>query len=269
MLNVNSNMKFYKYHGNGNDFIMIDNRIDNFDLSASQINKLCDRHMGIGADGLILLAESDRYDFEMVYFNSDGRLGSMCGNGGRCIAAFAKLLGIVGNEMEFLASDGSHKAIVKASGKFEDTVKLSLNDVTGIHKETNYYVIDTGSPHYVEFVSNVAEMDVFNEGKKTRYSYKFAKEGINVNFVEVGDDHIFVRTYERGVEAETLSCGTGVTASAIAYFLHSGVKEVKVHTTGGDFKVSFTHNLHNKMDNFTGIWLTGPAVCIYKGVLNI
>ncbi len=264
-------LHFFKYHGNGNDFIIIDNRIDDIDLTLIQIQQLCNRRFGIGADGLILLNNSKRSDFEMVYYNSDGKISSMCGNGGRCIAAFANYLGLAKDEIIFEAFDGIHKAIVidkKTSGKIWD-VKLQLRDVDEIEKNKKYYFLDTGSPHYVEFVDNVAELNVDAEGRKTRYSERFSPNGTNVNFVEIDDERIFVRTYERGVESETLSCGTGVTASAIACFYENGKKEVDVHTTGGEFIVSFEVNNQTGTNRFENIWLQGPAELVFEGSISI
>jgi len=261
------NMHFHKFQGNGNDFILLDNRNNNFDLTAAQVQKICDRRFGIGADGLMLINVSAKYDFKMVYYNSDGNISSMCGNGGRCIAAFSKFIGLVGDEMIFEAWDGLHKAIIESeiiAGKIWD-VRLQLADVVDVDKNEDYYFLDTGSPHYVEFVNNTAEIDVATEGKKTRDSERFAPMGTNVNFVEISKDRIFVRTYERGVEEETLSCGTGVTASAIAVFLETGRKNVPVHTTGGDFTVSFNHD----EDKFTDVWLRGPAELVFEGDMGV
>lgn len=261
-------LHFEKYQGNGNDFIIIDNREADFVLTSSQIRKLCDRHFGIGADGLIFLGNSALYDFEMEYFNSDGNLSSMCGNGGRCLAAFAFSKGIVGrNEMTFGAFDGKHEAIILKEilkGKKYD-VSLEMSDVTEVNHDDNFYFLDTGSPHYVEFVEKAAEIDVVHEGRKTRYSELFSPDGTNVNFVEISGDRIFVRTYERGVENETLSCGTGVTASAIAAFLETGKKDFQIHTTGGDFRVNF----EEEDGVFTSVKLIGSAELVYSGMLGM
>jgi len=228
---------------------------------------MCNRRFGVGADGLMYIDNSESADFEMKYYNSDGNISSMCGNGGRCIAALASHLGIVGRNMKFVAFDGLHKAIITSknynANKWD--VSLELLDVTDIDKYEGYYFLDTGSPHYIEFVEKVAEIDVEAEGSKTRYSEKFAPAGTNVNFVEKAVDRIFVRTYERGVEHETLSCGTGVTASAIASYLESGNSNVVVHTTGGDFLVNFDHHKVDNKDTFTNIWLQGPVVMVFEG----
>ena len=263
------NIHFYKFQGNGNDFILFDNIDNSIALSTSQIQRLCNRRFGIGADGLMLVVKSQDYDFEMVYYNSDGKISSMCGNGGRCIAAFSKLLGIVGNEMIFDAYDGSHKAVIEneITGGEKWNVSLQLADVIEVEKNKDYYFLDTGSPHYIEFVDKVAEIDVSSEGRKTRESERFAPGGTNVNFVELSRKRIFVRTYERGVEEETLSCGTGVTAAAIAAFLRTGQKGIPIHTTGGDFKVSFTPDADG--NKFTDIWLRGPAELVFEGDVSV
>ncbi len=263
-------IRFFKFHGNGNDFIIIDNQKGDVVLTENQIQNLCHRRFGIGADGLMFLNKSDNYDFTMVYFNSDGKIGSMCGNGGRCIAAFASLSGIVNDELIFDAVDGIHhaKIISRHPEKNNWHVRLSMMNVTDVEKNPGYYFLDTGSPHYVEFVDSLAELDVVTEGRKTRYSEKFVPGGTNVNFVEKDTNRIFVRTYERGVEDETLSCGTGVTASAIAYYLESGVNPVNVHTIGGDFTVSFITN-KTSPHSFENIWLQGPAQLVYSGEIDL
>jgi len=263
----NMNISFYKYQGNGNDFIIIDDRETNFDFPAEHIASLCNRHFGIGADGLMLLRESVRYDFSMLYYNSDGHPAGMCGNGGRCIAAFAFQQGIAGKKMTFDATDGVHEAVINkipVEGSLFD-VSLKMNDVEQVEKNKEYYFLNTGVPHYVEFVGKVAEVDVDKEGRKTRFSEIFSPEGTNVNFAELNDDRIFVRTYERGVEGETLSCGTGVTASAIAAYLETGRKNYPVHTTGGEFSVTF----REEDGRFTDIWLRGKAVMVFEGVINL
>jgi len=260
-------LQFEKFQGNGNDFVIIDNREGNISLSPEKIRKLCNRHFGIGADGLMFLNSSLTYDFEMEYFNSDGNLSSMCGNGGRCLAAFAFLRGIIkGNKMIFTAFDGLHEAEILQEivpGKSCD-VSLEMMDVSEVQSNGKYYFLDTGSPHYVEFVDKVAEIDVLSAGRKTRFAEAFAPEGTNVNFVEISDNRIFVRTYERGVEEETLSCGTGVTASAISAFLETGKSNFDIHTTGGEFRVMF------KEENgvFKSVRLIGPAEMVFKGTIS-
>jgi diaminopimelate epimerase len=255
---------FYKYEGTGNDFILFDDRENLFDTNnVKLIAHLCDRRFGIGADGLMLLRSKQGYDFEMVYFNSDGNPSSMCGNGGRCISRFALDIGAVKkNEVSFMAIDGAHTAIIGP-----ETVKLKMNDVHEIENGADFFYLSTGSPHYVKFTSNVPEMDVVVEGKKIRNSARFIKEGTNVNFVAQDNGAIFVRTYERGVEDETLSCGTGVTASALAAALKgisSSAEKCAVHTRGGNLSVHFK----KEGDHFTNVWLEGPATFVFKGEIE-
>ena len=205
---------FYKYQGTGNDFIMLDNRLLTFPKKDIQlIEQLCDRRFGIGADGLILLESHTNYDFKMVYFNSDGNESSMCGNGGRCLVAFAKQLGIIEASAEFEAVDGYHYAEIST----DELVSLQMKEVDNIKVHQNYSFLNTGSPHHVQIVSDLKTLDVKLEGSKIRYSELYGADGSNVNFVHQIDSKTFsVRTYERGVEDETLSCGTGATAVAIA-----------------------------------------------------
>jgi diaminopimelate epimerase len=254
------NTRFYKYQGTGNDFIIIDNR--NWTLTSLTVDKvkfLCDRRFGIGADGLMLLNPKTGYDFEMKYYNSDGRESSMCGNGGRCMVKFAYHLGIHKDKYHFLAVDGEHEAEIDG-----DIVNLKMNDVHAIVEYDNDYILDTGSPHYVKLVSDVMDYNVVGKGMEIRYSTKFAQEGINVNFIEPKKvDEIIVRTYERGVEDETLSCGTGVTASALVYHHNDvGYNDVTVITKGGRLAVRY-----NRIDDntFTDIWLCGPAEKVFEG----
>ena len=254
---------FNKYQGTGNDFIIIDNREGQFNpADTNLINKLCDRRFGIGADGLILISLHKQYDFEMKYFNSDGNVGSMCGNGGRCTADFAFRSGIAGRKQKFLAYDGPHEAEID-----NGIIRLQMNDVTGIKKIKGNYFLNTGSPHYVCFVKNVSELDVFNEGKKIRWSDDFKPGGTNVNFVGLTDDGIFVRTFERGVEDETLSCGTGVTASAIASVLsgHFDSNVINVRTPGGDLSVEMKAG----DEKITDIRLSGPATFVFEGKIEV
>lgn len=260
-------MQFWKYQANGNDFVIVDNRNGQFDLTSDQIQKICDRYFGVGADGLMLVNSSGITDFEMRYHNSDGNISSMCGNGGRCIAMFAFLQGIADKQMQFVAFDGVHKAIIEE--KFNERIcdiSLSISDVAEVEKSGVYYFLDTGSPHYVEFVEYLADLDVVTEGRKTRQSERFMPDGANVNFVELRDERLFVRTYERGVENETLSCGTGVTASAIASYFITGNTSQIIHTTGGEFVVNFEHQ---EGDSFTNIWLRGPAELVFEGEIEI
>lgn len=259
-------LHFYKYQGTGNDFILADNRTNAYSgLTTSQINHLCNRRFGIGADGLMLLNEKPGYDFEMKYYNADGKEGSMCGNGGRCITKFAYHLGIHREMYRFLATDGSHDAEIDIDG----IVSLKMKDVKNIHKFHNDYIVDTGSPHYIKLVSNVMDMDVYKKGYEIRNSKEFVDEGININFVEQMNevDKITVRTYERGVEDETHSCGTGVTAAALVCFHNeNGFNEVEVKTLGGTLSVEY-----DKINDthFENIWLCGPAEKVYEGSFEI
>jgi len=271
------NLFFHKYQGTGNDFVMIDNRAKKFDASnVTLIERLCNRKFGIGADGLILLQNEEAADFKMVYFNADGREGSMCGNGGRCIVAFAHSLGIFTENTSFNAVDGLHEASTK-----DGIVSLKMKDVSAVEvgkEEHPFYWLDTGSPHYVDYVSELADFDVFNQGKAIRYSDRFKAKGTNVNFVErIGNKYLSVRTYERGVEDETLSCGTGVTACAIAESyanptmngisnLGMGVGfEIKIKVLGGDLAVAY----HKKGDSFTHIYLKGKAEKVFEGNIMV
>lgn len=256
---------FYKYQGTGNDFVMIDQRNKQWidPENTELIRRMCDRKFGVGADGLILLQNLEGYDFEMIYFNADGRLSSMCGNGGRCIAAFANYLGVVKNECFFMAIDGEHEA--KIDG---DYVKLKMSDVNNIEVGEDYFILNTGSPHYVVFVEDLDDINVVELGKMIRYGNRFKKEGINVNFVEISDNELLIGTYERGVEDETLSCGTGVTAAALAYAIkapHSVEKQINIKSKGGDLTVSYYKDKDGK---FTDIWLGGKAQQVFSGIFQ-
>jgi diaminopimelate epimerase len=251
---------FSKYQGTGNDFIMIDGRQHSFQFSSEEITQLCDRRFGIGADGLIIIKSHPELDFEMDYYNADGSQ-SFCGNGSRCAQAFAKELGIIQEDSRFLAIDGLHEG--KKDGEWFATHMTDV-DEKRIEKINEDWLIDTGSPHYIRFVDNVAAVDVFEEGRKIRYTDRFAKQGVNVNFVEITAKGISVRTYERGVEDETFSCGTGVTAAAIAYLIHSDQNDQLVHiqTKGGPIIIDLNRKGKRKFDN---IWLRGPALKVYEG----
>lgn len=258
-------LKFFKYQGTGNDFVMIDQREEQFLTPEDRvtIKHLCDRRFGIGADGLILLQEREGYDFEMIYFNSDGRESSMCGNGGRCIVAFAEQLGVIEDCAHFLAIDGEHEAIIRKDG----WVELKMTDVRNVEAGVDYFYLNTGSPHYIKFVENVNKVNVFEQGRAIRYNDRFKKEGTNVNFVQPTETGITVATYERGVEDETLSCGTGVTAAAIAHYLKSDVKptRIPVQVKGGRLEVRFEPN----SEGFRNIWLCGPAELVFEGEIRI
>jgi diaminopimelate epimerase len=259
------NITFYKYQGTGNDFVVLDNRDGKYRLTNDQVRRLCDRRFGIGADGLMMLNEKSGYDFEMKYYNADGKEGSMCGNGARCIVKFAYHLGIHKERYKFTAYDGEHEAEIDTDG----IISLKMNDVTHIRKFHSDFILNTGSPHYIKMVTDVMDLDVYKKGHEIRYSKEFEQEGINVNFVEQMDeaDKIFVRTYERGVEDETLSCGTGVTAAAlVCWHNENGFNEVEVRTTGGLLSVEF-----DKINDegFTNIWLCGPAEKVFEGTVEI
>lgn len=252
---------FYKFHGTGNDFIMIDGRQWMKSISPELIKQQCDRHRGIGADGLIIIKPAEDFDFEMVYFNSDGSLAKMCGNGARCSAAFAYLSGICSTTPTFMAGDGSHTAQISSISQSEWMVEVSINDaeIPAINGSTAE--INTGTPHLVILTPDLKITDVIAEGRKIRYSEKYAEEGININWLKIGEKQISVRTYERGVEAETLSCGTGVTASAIFAAVHTGKLNWEVITNGGMLWVSM-----NKTKNvMTNIRLKGSAKMTFKG----
>ena len=253
---------FYKYQGTGNDFVLVDQRDQIFltKNDVAEIQQICDRRFGIGADGLILLQEKAGYDFEMIYFNADGRESTMCGNGGRCITAFASYLGIIEDKCRFWAIDGEHEALVKTKG----WVELKMGNVKEIEHGEDYFVLDTGSPHYVVFVEDLKDINVVDTGQAIRYSDRFRKEGINVNFVEKSAGMINVATYERGVEDETLSCGTGVTAAAISYALlqDSPSKSItEVETKGGRLQVK----LEKSSTGFRDVWLCGPTAQVFNG----
>ena len=255
-------LPFYKYQGTGNDFILIDNRQEEFPKSDTKfVAELCHRRFGIGADGLILLENDPSSDFKMVYFNADGNEGSMCGNGGRCIVAFANFLGIIDTKATFRAIDGLHQAELD-----KDQVKLHMNNVSEIKVKPNALFLDTGSPHHVQMVSELENFNVVKEGTKLRYGI-YGEKGSNINFVEqVNANQFAVRTYERGVENETLSCGTGVTAVALAMH-HSGKttnKLVHIETPGGLLNISFEKN----GDGYTQIYLTGPAKQVFRGEIQ-
>jgi diaminopimelate epimerase len=261
------NIRFFKMHGTGNDFLMIENWAKNIKLNTETIALLCDRHFGIGADGLILIEESDSADFQMKYFNSDGKEGSMCGNGGRCSIAFAADLGLIKNETTFLAADGLHKGEIAGGENPVWTVKLKMSDVDLPFKNKQGFVLNTGSPHLVVFCDDNSKTDVFALGREIRFSDDFRETGINVNFVTVQSDHIHVRTYERGVEQETLSCGTGVTAAAIVSAMQFPQfdNRVNIQTKGGNLSVEFVR----EKDKITDVWLEGPVTLVFSGEIQI
>lgn len=256
-------IQFYKYEGTGNDFVILDNRANEYNhLTKAQVKFMCDRHFGIGADGLMLLNVTPGYDFGMTYYNADGGESSMCGNGGRCLVKFAYDRGIHLMNYRFLAVDGPHEAFFGEHG----WVQLKMTDVGKIEPYKGDSILDTGSPHYVKIVSDVRHFNVFEEGKDIRYSKDFRAKGINVNFAQSEDEGIIVRTYERGVENETLSCGTGVTAAALVLAHNEqGFNRVEVQTRGGRLAVEF-----EKEDNkYNNIWLCGPATYVFKGEIEL
>ena len=258
-------IEFYKYQGTGNDFVMIDNRTNFFPKEDIQlIERLCDRRFGIGADGLILLENDSDTDFRMVYYNSDGNESSMCGNGGRCLVAFANQLGVISNQAIFMATDGLHHASVGNDA----IVSLQMIDVDEIQKKDSYTFLNTGSPHHVQIVEDLKNYNVKDSGASIRYGELYGEKGSNVNFVKKIDEDTFsVRTYERGVEDETLACGTGVTAVAIAMNAtgETDKTSINLNVEGGKLNVSF-----DKMgDHFTNVFLTGPAKFVFKGSIEI
>lgn len=256
-------IQFYKYQGAGNDFIMIDNRTTYFPIQTSVIKKLCDRHFGIGADGLILLENDENSDFRMIYFNADGHEGSLCGNGGRCTVKFAKDLNLIGDQTSFDAADGLHKAIIENS-----KIHLKMSDVKEIQKFSTHYFLDTGSPQHVVFVDDLSAIDVFAKGREIRYGEPYFENGTNVNFVQIDQDQLLIRTYERGVEDETLACGTGITASSIAAFESGKLNQnnITIQALGGTLEVHFKKN---NLGIYEDIWLIGPAEFVFKGEIEI
>ena len=256
-------IEFFKYQGTGNDFVMIDDRSESFDLeNHALIARVCHRRFGVGADGLILIRNHDQADFEMIYYNADGLLTSLCGNGSRCVVQFAHQLEMITNQCSFMTVEGILEARIK-----DGLVHLKMPDIVGIESHKNHYFLNTGSPHHICFVDDVENYDVFSQGKKIRNGAPYYKEGTNVNFVKsISDDQIFVRTYERGVEDETLSCGTGVTAAALVQGLKGGNSPIKVLTLGGELQISFEKNSDN---TFKNIHLIGTASLVFGGEISL
>ena len=256
------NLKFHKYQGTGNDFVMIDNREAVFDKNnLDLVSYLCDRRFGIGADGLILIENHDTVDFDMIYFNADGTK-SFCGNGSRCAVAFAKQLNIIESKTIFNAIDGIHEATIN-----EDVVELKMGNVEQVEKGENHFFINTGSPHYIEFKEDIQSLDIVPEAHKVRYNSRFREQGTNVNFVQKKSDTLEIRTYERGVEDETLSCGTGATAVALSGALKYEMKSpVSIKVQGGELKIKF-----NKLSqqSFDDIWLIGKGESVYSGEIEV
>lgn len=250
---------FYKYQGTGNDFIMIDDRNEVFPIqNLALVRSLCDRKFGVGADGLIALRKHPDYDFEMIYFNADGSQ-SMCGNGARCAVSFANFLGMISTQTNFLAIDGPHAATIHENS----WIALEMSPVGILEKKGKDFFVNTGSPHHIQFVEDIQHFPVVEEGKKIRYDTCYTPGGTNVNFISpISTEEIFVRTYERGVENETLSCGTGVTACALVFGSQVGLDTVAIQTLGGKLRVSFTSHEEGHFDN---IVLSGPAEQVYQG----
>lgn len=256
-------INFTKYQGAGNDFVLVDNRDKSFPVYNKIIEQLCHRRFGIGADGLMLLEKEDNFDFRMRYFNSDGREASMCGNGGRCIVAFAQQIGVITDKTKFIAFDGEHTAKIT-----NDKVKLKMQDVYDIETGDNFFFMDTGSPHYVKFIDSHKDFDTYKEGQAIRYNERFKEEGTNVNFVSyISEGLINVSTYERGVEDETYACGTGCVASALSTAIKDNKKSglYNIKTKGGDIKVYFSKD----EKGFKDIYLEGPAKKVFEGNIDI
>ncbi len=258
---------FSKYHGTGNDFILIDNRSQKIRLNKEQISRLCHRQFGIGADGLIMISDLAGFDFQMNYYNSDGGEGTMCGNGGRCITAYAGTRGVFNRMAKFSAIDGEHHSEILSVVGNQFHVSLKMSDVENINDYVDGYFLNTGSPHFVKFVDDVERVNVYEEGKRLRWDGRFQPDGTNVNFVEVKENYLIVRSFERGVENITLSCGTGVTASALvaSQVFDKGKNSYDIHTYGGNLKVRF-----ERIGNgFRNIWLEGPAIKVFEGKIEI
>lgn len=255
-------INFFKYQGTGNDFVMIDNRESIFDKNNLElVSRLCDRKFGIGADGLILIENHESLDFDLIYFNADGTK-SFCGNGSRCAVAFAKYLNIIKSNTTFNAIDGIHEAIIHG-----DIVELKMGNVEMIEKGGDYFFINTGSPHYIEYKDDIQKLDIIQEAHKIRYNSRFREQGTNVNYVQKNNNTLEIRTYERGVEDETLSCGTGATAVALSGALkHSMESPIAIKVQGGDLKIKF-----NKLSDqkFNDIWLIGKAESVYSGEIEV
>ena len=254
-------IQFHKYQGTGNDFVMIDNREEHFPVGNKKIiGHLCDRRMGVGADGVILIQQHDTLDFKMVYYNPDGS-ESLCGNGSRCAIAFAKSLGMIGEKTTFETTDGNHSAFFEG-----EIVHFQLHDISKINRIGEDWFINTGSPHHIVLCDDIDKVDVLTNGSKIRYSEPYAPNGTNVNFLEKKENGIKVRTYERGVEGETLSCGTGVTACAIAASFMGYGSPITIEAKGGQLSVAFDKKNDHKFEN---VFLAGPAVKVFEGNITL
>ena len=254
-------LEFIKAQATGNDFIIIDTFEKNINLSTKEIKLLCDRHFGIGADGILFIQKDKKYDFRMKFFNPDGSVAKFCGNGARAIVKTAYFLGYIDKKTYFIADDGAHIA------EINNIVALQMTDVSQFFfwKPQNAIFINTGTQHLVKFINNLNDLDILPLAKQIRYHKDFAPEGTNVNFVEIFENYLFVRTYEKGVEKETLSCGTGVVASALAYFLKTQLQNnIKITTKGGNLEVSFYFDMQRHI--FTNVILKGDAQILFKGV---
>lgn len=258
----NQYIKFSKYHGAGNDFIMINCFSQLIELTDDIIFKMCDRRLGIGADGLIILLPSENHDFKMKYYNCDGKESTFCGNGGRCIAAFAYQEKIIHEHTEYEAIDGIHKAYIKKISPENYNVELTMRDISSYDIDEKRLIIDTGSPHYVTMVKDLNHLDVKEEGTAIRYDKAISKDGVNVDFMSMDNGKFYIRTYERGVENETLACGTGVTASAIAASLWYGGDNIDINTKIAKLNVRFKH----EKKSFKDIILSGPVTHVFNGI---
>lgn len=255
-------LEFYKYHGTGNDFILIDNFDGQIHLTSDQIISLCSRKFGIGSDGLILLEKSEIAEYKMNFYNPDASQ-SLCGNGARCTFQFARDLKIIGEDCQFEAIDGIHLAKLNE----DDTISILMNSVSKLELSHKHYYINTGSPHFIEYRNNLTDFDLITTAREIRYNDRFKEKGTNVNFVkEIDSQHVEMRTYERGVENETFSCGTGVTAVALSMGLrHPNSSKINVKTKGGELSVQFKY----EKNMFDEIWLNGPVVYVFKGFTTI
>lgn len=256
---------FFKYHGTGNDFVIFDGRDTPLItmLDEESIAAICHRRFGIGADGVMILQDHPSEDFNMVYFNSDGKPSSMCGNGGRCLVSFAHRMGLFKDRCTFMAIDGLHEATIKG-----DQVELKMNDVTELEKDNGNTILNTGSPHYVKHCSDLDALSITEAAHAIRYNERFAQEGINVNFIQPVEEGIRIRTYERGVEDETWACGTGATAAAIAFVEGTntlGNHEIQVKVEGGSLVVK----LNKTATGYNNVWLCGPAQFVFSGVVDL
>lgn len=257
----NHTLRFSKYHGAGNDFVMINAIKSPVELSDEEVKDICDRRTGVGADGLIMILPSEKYDFRMKYYNCDGHESTFCGNGGRCIAAFAVEEGLTPKHIEYEAIDGIHKAIVTKNSDNEYMVSVTMRDIESYDLNEKRLIINTGSPHYVTRVENLKNFDVRKHGAEIRNDKNISTDGVNVDFMEIIDNQYHIRTFERGVEDETLACGTGVTASAIAAALWYGGNDIDIRTTLATLNVKFEKD----KDSIKNIVLSGPATHVFDG----